>query len=138
MGLDTTHDCWHGGYSAFSRWREKVAEVAGYLIRPVKWSENYERNSVLLEWHRYQEDKEIMGEWDETPHDPLIVLFAHSDCDGVIHPAQAGPLADALEALLPSLEGDGGGHVGNYRDTTQRFIDGLRNAVAANEDVGFH
>jgi hypothetical protein len=30
MGLDTTHDCWHGAYSAFMRWRRKLAEVAGY------------------------------------------------------------------------------------------------------------
>src|SRR5437016_2133419 len=29
MGLDTTHDCWHGAYSAFMRWRTKLAEVAG-------------------------------------------------------------------------------------------------------------
>ena len=29
MGLDTTHDCWHGAYSAFMRWRQKLAEVAG-------------------------------------------------------------------------------------------------------------
>jgi hypothetical protein len=29
MGLDTSHGCWHGAYSAFSRWRTKLAEVAG-------------------------------------------------------------------------------------------------------------
>jgi hypothetical protein len=27
MGLDTTHDAWHGAYSAFMRWREKVGPV---------------------------------------------------------------------------------------------------------------
>ena len=28
MGLDTTHDCWHGSYSAFAIWRKKLAEAA--------------------------------------------------------------------------------------------------------------
>ena len=32
MGLDTTHDCWHGAYLAFSRWRDQLAEVAGYTF----------------------------------------------------------------------------------------------------------
>jgi len=30
MGLDLTHGCWHGAYSAFMRWRQKIAELAGY------------------------------------------------------------------------------------------------------------
>ena len=34
MGLDTTHDCFHGAYSAFSRWRNAVAEAAGYMVAP--------------------------------------------------------------------------------------------------------
>lgn len=29
MGLDTTHDCWHGAYSGFMRWRIGVAKAAG-------------------------------------------------------------------------------------------------------------
>ena len=29
MGLDTTHDCWHGAYSAFMRWRQEIARIAG-------------------------------------------------------------------------------------------------------------
>ena len=30
MGLHTTHGCWRGAYSAFMRWRMKLAEVAGF------------------------------------------------------------------------------------------------------------
>jgi hypothetical protein len=79
-----------------------------------------------------------MGEWDATPADPLMILFAHSDCDGVIHPEQATPLANRLEEMLPLLpDGEGGGHVGNWREKTQKFIDGLRMAGAAGEDVEF-
>jgi hypothetical protein len=29
MGLDISHGCWEGAYSAFMRWRQQIAEVAG-------------------------------------------------------------------------------------------------------------
>lgn len=29
MGLDTSHDCWHGSYSSFHRWRCMIAQEAG-------------------------------------------------------------------------------------------------------------
>jgi hypothetical protein len=139
MGLDTSHDAWHGAYSAFGRWRNRLTEVAGYQLMSVNYDDGIKRDTPMIEWHLYRERIELMGEWAETPHDPLLVLIAHSDCEGVIHPAQAGPLADRLEGLLPLLgEEDGGGHIGGYREKTQKFIDGLRRAVAANEDVDFH
>ena len=136
MGLDTTHEAWHGAYSAFSRWRDKVARAGGYAVWTVK-SAHLEIDTVMIDWGHIT-DENMYGAWEETPSDPLIVLIAHSDCEGVIHPAQAGPLADRLEELLPNLDGDGGGHVGSYREKTQAFIDGLRSAVAAGEDVDFH
>lgn len=150
MGLDTSHDCWHGAYSAFTRWRHHIAEAAGYYVRPVYWDGRKEDgqprgmcwDSIMLEWHRYGSEKELHGDWAETPHDPLIVLFAHSDCDGVIRPAQAVPLADALEALLPKIEdAPDSGHIGargGYIEVTKKFIAGLRKAAAAGEDVDFH
>src|SRR5689334_20148589 len=96
-------------------------------------------DSVMLEWHRYHPEQERQGDWDETPHDPLIVLFAHSDCDGVIRPAQAEPLADALEALLPKVDDTpDAGHIGQrggYVEVTKKFIAGLRAAYEAGEDV---
>lgn len=141
MGLDTTHDCFHGAYSAFSRWRNAVAEAAGYMVAPVKWpSLGYEAESVLIDWGHIV-DKNYAGEWDEMPSDPLIILIAHSDCDGKILPEHAGPLADRLEAILPLMTEGGGGHIerdGGYQRVTQRFIDGLRTASAAGEEVGFH
>lgn len=32
MGLDTTHDAWHGAYSSFGDWRNQLAELAGYEV----------------------------------------------------------------------------------------------------------
>lgn len=145
MGLDTSHDCWHGAYGAFSRWRHQVAEAAGYAVWPVIHDDarmnngmGYGRDTVMIDWGHITEAN-LQGEWEQTPADPLLVLIAHSDCDGVIHPAQAGPLADRLTELLSSLpDGSGGGHIGDWREKTQRFIDGLRAAVEAGEDVDFH
>lgn len=138
MGLDTSHDAWHGAYSAFSRWRDVVARSAGYQVARI---EGEMFKSIQIDWGHI-EPKNYQGEWDETPADALIVLIAHSDCDGVIHPEQAAPLADRLEELLPLIpDEEGGGHiamVGGYREATKRFIAGLRRAVEAGEDLDFH
>lgn len=165
MGLDTTHDCWHGAYSAFSTFRNEIARAAGYLIATITYEDGQRTPpTVLLEWHRYTQEN-LQGEWAETPADPLLVLIVHSDCDGVIRPAQALPLADRLEELLPDIAAlpdeqrssdgmtltkgaDGDivvtrhpGHIakrGGMLECTKKFIAGLRAAAAAGEDVGFH
>ena len=134
MGLDTTHDCWHGAYGAFMRWRKELARAAGYtILEPAIDSAGYD-----LPWDMF-EDKNYMGEWDSPPgDDPLLFLLVHSDCDGVIHPEQGVHIARRLEQLLPLLdESASGGHLTSVRDKTQQFIDGLKAAVAAGEDVEF-
>lgn len=140
MGLDVSHDCWSGAYSAFSRWRDKLAEVAGYGMQdptPEERAQGFHRPYVALEWSGIVEEN-FQGIWTRTPPDPLIVLIAHSDCDGVIKPEQARPLAARLAELLPLLpDEEAGGHIGNWRTKTQRFIDGLREAVAQDEEVVF-
>lgn len=133
MGLDTSHDCWHGAYSAFTRWRNALAEAAGYAIVNING-----HTAALIDWGHITE-RQLFGDWETTPSDPLIVLIAHSDCEGEIRPAQAAQLAARLEELLPLLPNeDAGGHIGNWRDKTQVFINGLRAAASANESVEFH
>jgi hypothetical protein len=137
MGLDTSHDAWHGAYSAFSRWRNHVATAAGYkIVRNT--SNGWVHDNVDLSWDVF-EDKNYQGEWDHPPgDDPLLYLIVHSDCDGVIHPREGRHLAARLESLLPKLDEDAsGGHVWSMRGVTQRFIDGLRLAAEAGEDVEF-
>ena len=34
MGLDISHDAWHGAYSAFNRFRQKVAQAMGGSYPP--------------------------------------------------------------------------------------------------------
>ena len=137
MGLETSHNCWHGAYSAFSRWRNKLAEVAGYSFSKKGDPPIYDVPD--LDWGHLP-PRWAEGEWgSHVEKDPLVYLLAHSDCEGVIHPAQAKPLADRLDELLPKLPDDsGGGHIWNWRQVTERFIKGLRAAVEAGEDVDFH
>lgn len=153
MGLDTSHDAWHGAYSAFNRWRDKLGEVAGYtyhhdvhdlsdgqIIRSVRMTPD-------IDWGCIEATigHDLFGKWpsmpvrpDGTP-DPLIVLLAHSDCEGEIQAEFCAPLADRLEELLPALgDEEGGGHVGSYREATERFIRGLRAAAEEGEPLGFH
>jgi hypothetical protein len=128
MGLDTSHDCWHGAYSAFTRWRTALGRAAGLPIGKVPL---FGGGAPTIDWPD-------TTKLDQT--DALRILIEHSDCDGEIPWQVCGPMADRLEALLPELEklGDGGGHIGNYVAKTKQFIDGLRLASAHQEDVEFH
>lgn len=138
MGLYVSHDAWHGAYSAFTRWRHQLAKSAGYWVASVNYDDGTRMDSVMLDWGHLPPGH-LYGEWPETPSDPLVVLLTHQDCEGVIHPQQAGPLADRLEELLPLLPTeDDPGHIGDWRVKTQKFIDGCRAAVAAGEPLDFH
>lgn len=143
MGLDVSHGCWAGSCSAFCRWRQAIALAAGYLVMPVKYDDGILADTIMIDWGHLPGGA-LQGEWDETPCDPLLVIIAHSDCGGVIHVSQAGPLADRLEELLPTLKilddkEPQGGHLARLglAGATRRWINGLRKAVAANETVVF-
>ena len=124
MGLDTTHGCWHGAYSAFGRFREAIATAAGYKV-------DYEAHPLRA----YQ------GWWDDDHDysDPLDVLIIHSDCDGYIFPKDAQRLIPRLTALLPKLSADPPVH--GYPTEQARlaqFIAGLQSAVDEWQIVEFH
>lgn len=155
MGLDTTHDAWHGAYSAFMRWRTEIAKVAG--LPPLQLMEGFYQSigdhcrgcspTIYLgpatdELTRNcieRLDKSLPIRWDVLKPSPLHELLFHSDCDGEIPAGSCGPIADELEKLIPLLpEGEGGGHIGMWRAKTQQFVDGLRRAAVANEPLGFH
>jgi hypothetical protein len=139
MGLDTSHDCWHGAYSAFRRWRNYVAQVGGFTMVDGERGPDYE-----LPWDEIPiTNDNLMGHWSKPlpdGADPLIYLLAHSDCDGVIHPTQGREIAKRLREVLPNMkdEGHSGGHIPSMRDVTERFITGLEEAADAGEDVDFH
>lgn len=134
MGLDISHDCWSASYSAFSRWRTELTKAAGYKTRP----SDYGSEILDIDWNRF-EDKNLQGEWDSMPDDPLMILIIHSDCDGIIPAQYTNHLANRLTQLLPNLRETGEGHLQRIgiRGATERFIKGLELASSCNEDVEF-
>lgn len=125
MGLDTTHDCWHGSYSWFTWWRNYLAELGGYVP-----SEGY-IPLAAINYDMYDEEC-FLGEWEVYKiYDPLLYLLVHSDCDGVIHPKEGRLLHARLVELLPLVNEE-------WEEKTNLFIDGLKEAYENNEDVEFH
>lgn len=153
MGLDTTHDCWHGPYSAFMRWREAIAEAAG--LPPLMLMEGFfERDEhgdpfrdLARQWPNTAETyyRCLPIRWDALKPSPLHGLLSHSDCGGMIPAADCGPLADALEELLPRMDADREMRDPNVHraiydglvPATRRFIIGLRLAASCGENVEF-
>lgn len=146
MGLDVSHDAWHGAYSAFHRWRSKIAELAG--LPPLGFMEGFfEQGEYTDPLRHYAKEwpntaaeyyNSLPISWDILKPDPLYKLLHHSDCEGEIAPEDCGPIADRLEELLPSLpDEEDPGHIGNWKEKTQKFIDGLRAAAKANEPLEF-
>lgn len=127
MGLNTSHDCWHGPYSSFMRFRERLWQLARpegvhiELMETVQYMGPDKKENNIVD---------ILGE-----DNPLVILFCHSDCDGEIQAADCEPLADAMEKLLEKMPPRA--TYDDYRPATERFIAGLRRAAAAGEDVVF-
>jgi hypothetical protein len=151
MGLDTTHGAWHGAYSAFYKWRTEIAKFAGYP--PLELMEGYyhENDFALLEMAYPKGDEIIMYrfralkerfpiKWEGLKPSPLQILLHHSDCEGDISPEDCKAIADALTELLEKAPADLdlGGHIGNFRQKTQTFIDGCLEAYKKNEKLVFH
>lgn len=156
MGLDTTHDCWHGAYSAFMRWRMKLGEISGIplglmegyyhpdMSMPMgitKFVDTFMKDSPIyyVAEPLKQFDTFLPIRWEILKPDPALhFLLSHSDCEGDIPVEMLEPLAQRLEELLLLLpDEDAGGHIGNWREKTQKFIDGLRLAHSLNEPVEF-
>jgi hypothetical protein len=149
MGLDVSHDCYHGGYTSFNLWRHEVARAAGV---PLELMEGYygaaesgrgPSPGVLVQCFRFympdmQEPPFLLTQieellpisWKILKPDPLHVLLNHSDCDGVIAWRNTAPLARRLEGLLPKISE-------RWRPTTKQFIAGLRLAHRRREKVVF-
>ena len=150
MGLDTTHDAFHGAYSAFNRLRQEVARAIGGSFPP-HWK--FKDNGELLEDESgrvvYDREKdEGFWYWGEgygpETHPGLLEFMAHSDCDGEISPEMCAKVADELEALMPKVEALGtvaAGHIaarGGYVEVLRKFIAGCRAASAEGVPLGFH
>ena len=159
MGLDISHNAWHGAYSAFHRWRRTIAQYAGIPLELMQGF--YEAGDVLGDPFRRIElntlslnasDKEDLSrniadlraglpiQWELLKPRAIHELLYHSDCEGRITWRKAKKIADELSEILKLIPEDleGGGHIGNVREKTQQFIDGCLAAYEAKESLKFH
>lgn len=139
MGLDCSHDAFHGAYSAFNRFRQAVARAAYGSFPP------HEDLGLLRAIGVTNPDRDAFYLPDQSSPETqpgLWTLLAHSDCDGSLSPEECRQVADELEALLPALDlmGGGGGHLehaGGIGAVARQFIAGCREAAERGEALEF-
>jgi hypothetical protein len=137
MGLDTTHDAWHGPYSSFMEWRIWVAKQVGIN---------------LLEMEGYSPDRDYTNpnrrhgkiKW-ETIEDDLKILLNHSDCDGHLTTSQCKKIADRLKTITDAMTDDYNSKLEDNWSTearmynaTIRFRKGCMKAYKEKEKLKFH
>lgn len=121
MGLDISHDAWHGAYSAFHRYRKEIANQIGLDLEKMEGF----CSEGGIKWHLLK-------------YRPIHDFLNHSDCEGYINWSKLSKIADDFEKILPNLvDLDGGGHIGNYHDKTKKLIEGMRLAYSNKEKLIF-
>lgn len=154
MGLDTTHNAWHGSYGYFYAWRVNIAKFAGYPpleLMEGYYSEDHHNMFTLLD-HTYTKEDLIVSsihrmretlpiKWNSLKPNPLNELLYHSDCDGYISYGKCGKIAKELEKVyenLPEETEEEFSFPHSLRRRTRQFIDGLNLAYKNKEKLIFH
>ena len=136
MGLDISHNAWHGSYTTFTHWRKAIAIAAGWPMEGDYYTVPNDGRIPEMPGRDGYDNGVWLGDWPEgLPADPLDVLLIHSDCEGTIPWRFTQPIADRLTDLLPKLPWSDDDY---WRDLTVQFITGLVTAHYRHEDVGFH
>lgn len=117
MGLDTSHNAWHGPYTAFNRFRVRLAEMVGINLRQM---DGYGGNNS----------------WDSVS-DGLAPLLNHSDCDGELSPDECKMIADRLDELMPKIQITTPGDSYFYQQVL-KFRNGCIEAYKEKEAIDFH
>ncbi|WP_293925421.1 hypothetical protein [Sphingobacterium sp. UBA6320] len=113
MGLDTTHNAFHGAYSAFMRFRKGLVD---HSLKTDVMNFNGFGGTVP----------------EETIENPGLQRLIHqSDCDGEISPDDCKLIADYLETIIPELS------EGELKDRSIQFRDGCLLAHSKSEFIEF-
>jgi hypothetical protein len=150
MGLDTTHNAWHGSYGRFGEWRRIIAGLSGIPLElmdgfytplanpsdPIVPPTLYHgiRTRTDPEWSLLRVDEYLPIDWELLKPSALHHLLNHSDYNGEIAWEVCNDIADELEKLLPRLQELDA----NWVPRTQQFIDGLRLAYNQKENLEFN
>lgn len=134
MGLDISHDAFHGAYSAFNRFRRFVLQSIGGSFPPHE-DKSLDKDSWYWETD-FSDPKDYPG---------LCEFLSHSDCDGEINPETCKVIAEEFESILPYIEKLAEtepchGHLlgnGGYVEVVKQFIKGCKKAYENNEPLEF-
>ncbi len=151
MGLDTTHDAWHGSYGSFNSWRTWLAQQIGIpleLMQGFYYDGNgYGTNMFTLLEHKFPQGDEIEMssirrfkqilplKWEAFKPSPLHILLNHSDCDGHITWKNCGKIAKELKKILSTIDMKSNDYM--YKKT-EDFINGCELAFNEKENLEFH
>ena len=152
MGLDCSHEAFHGAYSAFNQLRQQVCKAVGGSFPPHTDAELLRRLGVgdVAEAMRFKWEGDRWFVPDGVTREawPGLYLFlCHSDCDGTLSPTECLLVADDLDRVLALPRGGaldapaGQGHIGQqggYRAVLGQFVKGCRAAHDADEVLEFH
>ena len=152
MGLDVSHDAFHGAYSAFNRFRQFICAVMGegnsfppHFVFTEEGDLERDDDGRVKYVEGFSEDYFyiVLEDYPRESNPGLYAFLEHSDWDGDISPEMCIKVADELEALLPAaeqLKWRADGHIGRdggYVAVMKRFIAGCRKAAEANEPLRF-
>jgi len=110
MGLDTTHNAWHGSYSGFNAFRKHLAAKIGIDLDKM---EGFTSDGIS---------------WEAEGH-YIVPLLNHSDCDGHLTPTECKRVADGLSLLLDEED--------EWNDRIKQFRDGCLKAYNRGQKLKF-
>jgi hypothetical protein len=162
MGLDTTHNAWHGPYSMFNRYRHWLAEQIGIPLELMEGfyfeGDEYPNIFKLLDYKFPKGDelemsqlrrlrKKLPLKWSAFRPNPLHKLLYHSDCDGYINWSDCRKIAKELKKILDRIDISNteckfpDEHRAIYDgeiEATKRFMAGCELAAKNKEKLLFH
>lgn len=119
MGLDTSHNCWHGPYSSFNRFRYSLGKQIGIdLDEYIGYGDKGTKDLASIE------------------HD-LMPLFNHSDCDGELSVEESKRIVNGLNNVLENFNEQIKADY-NFKEKIVQFRDGCLDAISKNEVIDFH
>lgn len=119
MGLNTTHGCWDGPYSAFHTFRKELGNQVGIDIE---------------KYAQYNDDSDL--DIRDIKHN-LTPLFNHSDCDGELTVDESIRIVDGLNAVIANPKESPGADT-LFWERVVEFRDGCLCAISKNEVIEFH
>ena len=118
MGLDTTHNCWHGGYGSFNMFRHLLAEQI---------------DINLDEYNGYGADN---GKDLTTIKHDIMPLLNHSDCDGRLTLKESKRIIKGLDNILENFKIDPK-FDDYFKSKIIQFRDGCSDAVNKKQMIKF-